>query len=171
MTTESLQKQIDEQKITDRAMELFEAQSPHQLAVTLAHFEAKHAEAMNALDRMTDQRDQLAGVVSQMARAEDLLRAAVLELSGLEYPSLVLVDNINGFLAGEVLPSAAPEELPPAVLERVSEALGEAMDCGRVWTAWGYGTMGPDDFSPVGQDEERVHEIATAAISAWLQTK
>lgn len=113
MTTESLQKQIDEQKITDRAMGLFETQSPHQLAVTLAHFEAKHAEALSALDRMTDQRDQLAAqlkdATAQLARAEDLLRAAVLELLGLNYPSLVLVDNINGYLAGEVLPPAAPD--------------------------------------------------------------
>jgi hypothetical protein len=48
----------------------------------------------------------------------------------------------------------------------VAEALGGAYDCTRVWEAWQVGTMGPDDFELVAEDEERVAEIADAAIEA-----
>jgi len=53
-----------------------------------------------------------------------------------------------------------------AVYAAVAEALGGAYDCLRVWSAWGCGTMGPDDFSLVGEDDDRVAEIADAAINA-----
>lgn len=56
------------------------------------------------------------------------------------------------------------EELREAVCEAVAEALGDAYDCTRVWSAWSYGTMGPDDFAPVAEDDSRVAEIADAAI-------
>jgi len=52
-----------------------------------------------------------------------------------------------------------------AVYQAVAEALGSgAYDCLRVWSAWSYGTMGPDDFAPVAEDSDRVAEIADAAI-------
>jgi EAL domain-containing protein (putative c-di-GMP-specific phosphodiesterase class I) len=52
-----------------------------------------------------------------------------------------------------------------AVHQAVAEALGSgAYDCLRVWSAWGVGTMGPDDFVPVAEDSDRVAEIADAAI-------
>ncbi len=54
-----------------------------------------------------------------------------------------------------------------AVYQAVAEALGSgAYDCLRVWSAWSYGTMGPDDFAPVAEDSDRVAEIADAAIEA-----
>lgn len=54
-----------------------------------------------------------------------------------------------------------------AVHQAVAEALGSgAYDCRRVWEAWGYGTMGPDDFVPVAENGDRVAEIADAAIEA-----
>ena len=46
------------------------------------------------------------------------------------------------------------------------EALGDAYDCLRVWNAWSYGTMGPDDFSQVAEDSDRVAEIRNAAAVA-----
>lgn len=58
------------------------------------------------------------------------------------------------------------EELRQKVCDAVTEALGEAYDCGRVWSAWSYGTMGSDDFRLVAEDDERVSEIADAAIKA-----
>lgn len=58
------------------------------------------------------------------------------------------------------------EELREAVCSAVAEALGSAYDCTRVWSAWGYGTMGPDDFCLVAEDDARVAEIADAAIKA-----
>lgn len=53
-----------------------------------------------------------------------------------------------------------------AVCEAVAEALGEALDCTRTWSAWGVGTIGENDFVSVASDPERVAEIARAAISA-----
>jgi hypothetical protein len=53
-----------------------------------------------------------------------------------------------------------------AVHAAVAEALGDVYDCLRVWDAWSYGTMGPDDFSLVAEDDDRVAEIADAAINA-----
>lgn len=48
----------------------------------------------------------------------------------------------------------------------ITEALGEAYDCIRVWSAWGYGTMGPDDFRLVAGDPGRVAEIRDAVLKA-----
>ncbi|MFY4037918.1 hypothetical protein ACOTJL_19410 [Achromobacter xylosoxidans] len=53
-----------------------------------------------------------------------------------------------------------------AVMDAIADALGDAYDCTRVWHAWSYGTMGPDDFALVAADPSRVAEIATAAIAA-----
>jgi hypothetical protein len=58
------------------------------------------------------------------------------------------------------------DEQREAVRAAVAEALGDAYDCTRVWEAWQVGTMGPDDFELVAEDEERVAAIADAAIEA-----
>lgn len=66
-------------------------------------------------------------------------------------------------------PAALPDgDLSDAVIQATAEAVGDAYDCMRVWSAWGVGTMGPDDFLPVADDGDRVAEIARAAIGAWL---
>ena len=49
--------------------------------------------------------------------------------------------------------------------EAIREALGDAYDCMRVWSAWGYGTMGPGDFWPVAESDERVAEIREAVVA------
>jgi len=63
---------------------------------------------------------------------------------------------------------AVPEAVKERVVEAIAEALGDAKDCIRVWTAWGVGTMGPDDFLDVAGDPDRLDEIAEAAITAML---
>ncbi len=60
----------------------------------------------------------------------------------------------------------APEVQRDAVIAAVTEALGNAYDCQRVWQAWSVGTMGQDDFALVAEDSDRVAEIADAAIEA-----
>ena len=64
---------------------------------------------------------------------------------------------------------AAPlsDEHCEAVHQAVAEALGNAYDCMRVWSAWGCGTMGSDDFTLTAEDDDRVAEIADAAIEAF----
>lgn len=63
---------------------------------------------------------------------------------------------------------AAPpaEQQIEVACEAVAGALGDAYDCGRHWSAWSYGTMGPDDFSQVSEDDDRVREITLAALGA-----
>lgn len=69
----------------------------------------------------------------------------------------------------EAVPSAVVSDaMVEAACDAVAAALGDAYDCGRVWNAWSYGTMGPDDFSQVSEDCDRVREIAVAAIDAAL---
>ena len=48
----------------------------------------------------------------------------------------------------------------------IAEALGDAYDCTRVWSAWSYDTMGPNDFTLVAEDSERVAEIRNAVLQA-----
>jgi hypothetical protein len=68
-------------------------------------------------------------------------------------------------------PVALSDDLRDKVRDAVSAALGEAMDCTRVWSAWSYGTMGPDDFSVVANDDDRLEEIVDAALNAILAAK
>lgn len=57
-----------------------------------------------------------------------------------------------------------PAEIQDLATQAVAEALGDsAFDCTRVWEAWSYGTMGPNDFTEV---HERADEIAAAALAA-----
>lgn len=53
------------------------------------------------------------------------------------------------------------------MIDAVADPIGsDSYDCTRVWGAWSYGTMGPDDFAPIAEDGDRVAEIARAAIAA-----
>jgi len=56
-----------------------------------------------------------------------------------------------------------------AVATALAEALGDAMDCMRVWDAWRVGTMTQDDFAIIRDDSERLYELADAAISALAE--
>lgn len=58
------------------------------------------------------------------------------------------------------------ESAKEAVDAAIAEALGDAYDCTRTWSAWSHGTMGPDDFWPVSDDGDRIAEIRDAAIAA-----
>lgn len=62
------------------------------------------------------------------------------------------------------------QKMREAVRDAIAEALGDAYDCTRVWAAWGVGTMGPDDFSLVREDSDRLDEIADAALQEMART-
>ncbi|KVP75453.1 hypothetical protein WJ96_07025 [Burkholderia ubonensis] len=62
--------------------------------------------------------------------------------------------------------STVNPEAREQVCSAVAEALGDAYDCTRVWSAWSVGTMSQDDFARVADDDGRVGEIADAAIAA-----
>jgi len=65
-------------------------------------------------------------------------------------------------------PVALTNEHKELVCNAIAEALGDAYDCDRVWSAWNVGTMRQDDFYPVADSPERVAEIADAAIKSIL---
>ncbi|OBU84423.1 hypothetical protein [Chromobacterium subtsugae] len=72
-------------------------------------------------------------------------------------------------LADAARAAIAVGDLPDSVIEATAEAIGkDAYDCVRVWSAWGVGTMGPDDFVPIADDGDLVAEIARAAIESYL---
>ena len=50
--------------------------------------------------------------------------------------------------------------------DAICAALGDAMDCTRVWEAWHYGTMSDEDFVLVRDDASRVDEIVDAINKA-----
>ena len=51
------------------------------------------------------------------------------------------------------------------VKKALAETLGDALDCTRTWDAWHYGTMSDGDFVQVADDDERLEELARAAIA------
>lgn len=60
----------------------------------------------------------------------------------------------------------AEEVTRQAVCDAIADTLGDAYDCTRHWSAWGYGTMSQDDFIAVAEQDERLAELADAAIKA-----
>lgn len=60
------------------------------------------------------------------------------------------------------------QKLREEATDKVAEALGDAYDCTRTWQAWSYGTMGPDDFALVADDDSRLSEITEAALAPAL---
>lgn len=84
--------------------------------------------------------------------------------------ALVVAAALAPAAGAAAAPPVAPSPIWPiqkqAVSDAIAGALGEAYDCTRVWSAWSYGTMGPDDFSLVAEDSDRVEEITSAALEA-----
>jgi hypothetical protein len=60
------------------------------------------------------------------------------------------------------------EQVRTSVQDNVVQALGDAYDCTRKWSAWSIGTMNQDDFHLVVQDESRVADIVSAALDALV---
>lgn len=56
--------------------------------------------------------------------------------------------------------------LRTVIANALSDSLGEAMDCTRVWSAWGYGTMSEDDFEIIADDPERLDELTQAVLNS-----
>lgn len=48
------------------------------------------------------------------------------------------------------------------LIDRLYDELGDCYDCTRVWSAWSYGTMGEDDFTPA---RERVADIVDGLLA------
>jgi hypothetical protein len=70
--------------------------------------------------------------------------------------------------AQEVTQQAAPDEVRQCVRDAVADALAGLYYCGRVWSAWGVGTMSEDDFSPADEDNDIIENVADAALNAMV---
>ncbi|WP_156367178.1 hypothetical protein, partial [Novosphingobium sp. KN65.2] len=75
-------------------------------------------------------------------------------------------DAIRDFL-DKWFPRVNPPHTEPSddalhiVADVIAAELSCTYDCSRVWEAWSYGTMGPNDFEPAS---ERAEEIAAAVL-------
>lgn len=56
-----------------------------------------------------------------------------------------------------------------AVRDAVADSMVDLYHCGRVWSAWSYGTMDESDFSPAAEDDDILDNITDAAIAAMGQ--
>lgn len=56
-----------------------------------------------------------------------------------------------------------------AVREAIASALTGVYYCNRVWSAWAFGTMHEDDFTPADQVDEVLDELTKAAIGAMVK--
>ena len=97
------------------------------------------------------------------AIAESIIRAAIIK-------------GIDALIADAATPAAAHQPAIPEgkftddqqekVRDALSARLGDAMDCTRVWSAWGVGTMSEDDFQLLADNDERLDELVAAVEKA-----
>lgn len=141
-----------------------------------AEREAKHLAQIAALEKERDalraELDALNAWKEEVEKQEPV--AEVVWMAGL--PNSMLEIQTYGSLTPPLgtkfyarpVPAGVPDGvMRERVMEAIAEALGDgAYDCTRVWSAWGYGTMGSDDFRLIANDPARLHEIAEAAIQA-----
>lgn len=138
-------------------------------------YRALHREKEHLLGLLKEQAPQVAeghipvprALVERWANVDAFQapKGAAMELKTIAQQMLVNFDAKAPKTAPRV---AVPEAVKERMVEAIAEALGDAKDCIRVWTAWGVGTMGPDDFLDVAGDPDRLDEIAEAAITAMF---
>lgn len=135
---------------------------------------AAHAAACEAFDRGEDRLDKQLGWIGPNVH----VLTAPWGIGSYSYRRPESVDALTKIDAAlsATAPLAAPQQVdavqavPEDQRERLrnalSVALGEAMDCARVWSAWGVGTMSEDDFSLLADNDERLDELVDAVLAA-----
>lgn len=139
------------------------------LLVTQGNADAVKAVAVSAQDAQKAIHDAAARLVDGEETPE--FRKLLLDMheaTGLSFNTLRSFKSNLASPASDV--GGLTDSQREAVREAIAGALGEAYDCTRVWSAWSYGTMGPDDFSLVAEDDGRLDEI-TEAVCEVLATK
>lgn len=127
-----MKSQEELQDAADRAFELLERKSPHQLAVELVSMENRVQAAIDACARMQEQRDQLAfqlkDATAQCGVMADLLRDAFAYIdddqdhsieTGKPLPDncVSLLSRIDAALAGKMPTPGVPEGWQPVPVE------------------------------------------------------
>ena len=67
-------------------------------------------------------------------------------------------------------PQRKIEQEPVALREALASALTSVYVCGRVWSAWGVGTMTEDDFSAASECDELLDELVSAVTTPPQRT-
>lgn len=75
-------------------------------------------------------------------------------------------DLQRGTIVTPLYTHPAPAVDDAALYQSIAEALGEAMDCSRPWSAWDYDTLCRDDFHLLVEDSDRVNDIVDAVKAA-----
>lgn len=62
------------------------------------------------------------------------------------------------------------KDLREKVMTAIAGQCGDEVTvCTRVWEAWSYDTMGPDDFVPLAEDDDVLGDLADAAIKGYRE--
>ena len=78
----------------------------------------------------------------------------------------------EGITAAAPADSSSGQDPHAALIEKIMDAVASAVDsdvtvCTRVWEAWSYGTMGPDDFTPLAEEPDVLRDIANAVVASF----
>jgi hypothetical protein len=109
---------------------------------------------------------------------EDRLSAMIVERD-VEIARLKgVIEHLQGVIGGLHMEAARRDAMTvdakfsetqrEVVRDALSATLGDAMDCTRVWSAWGVGTMSENDFELVADNDERLDELVAAIESALI---
>lgn len=126
---------------------------------------------MSTIEEAREQaREALPGALARLVEnrlGKSLAREADKDMIALRAAANAIVALLDATEPQETTTPAAKSQLEAVTnaIEKVLDGQG-ALHCTRVWEAWGYGTMSEDDFSPVADDAEAVHEIASAVLEA-----
>jgi len=83
---------------------------------------------------------------------------------GMSFTALEAIDDaLTPPVTVAATDQAGEVERRERLIEQLEAEFGDSYDCTRVWSAWGVGTMGEDDFVPVS---DRVGEIADGILAA-----
>lgn len=157
-------------ELHSRAQELAASHSGYNLARRFLALEEELAEARRELGQSQQaQREAAECEVDDVVSWADGVQGCPEEFRGAVTEREWRISD--AVLKADKGASPAPAAVPEATKERVRDAIAEAIgldayDCIRVWSAWSIGTMGPDDFAPIVDDEDRLSEIVDAAISS-----
>ncbi len=141
--------------------------------------EEKQAEPRSLFDRANDLHEKAAmpwTEAEKLALSEQGIDDAQIEELIHEHASTALVEFTKGWedlqeytraLLVHAVAHPAPKALAPLTDEQMRDAFAQALTdvyvCNRVWSAWSYGTMTENDFSPASECDEVLDSLVQAA--------
>lgn len=112
-------------------------------------------QAYGAQQREAGRRERDAEIEAHMKRCDEMRDALY-----------AMKQELEAALARQPVSEGLTEAQRIAVRDAVAESLTGVYYCGRVWSAWGVGTMSEDDFTLAAEDDGVLDGIVDAAIGA-----